>query len=182
MIGSEPPVQARVRQRAALDRALVLAFFGLQLAALSLGRPSASDYLLRVLLCLVLPFLGFNWMVGFVSFLNHTHPQIPWFARRRAWSFYAGQVGCTAHVRPPPWLFLFLTDLGRHGAHHIAPQVPIAALPKAEARLEALTGEAVRERWSLRRHREIMRCCKLYDYDGRFWMDFKGRATTPSLL
>jgi hypothetical protein len=50
----------------------------------------------------------------------------------------------------------------------------------AEDRIVADAGEEiVFEPWTFARHREIVRCCKLYDYDAHRWLDFTGRPTTP---
>jgi omega-6 fatty acid desaturase (delta-12 desaturase) len=77
-------------------------------------------------------------------------------------------------------MIFFLTDLGLHGAHHIDPRIPIWKLEPAEARIVAEASEdIVIEPWTWTRHREIMRCCKLYDYEANRWLDFNGRATTP---
>jgi omega-6 fatty acid desaturase (delta-12 desaturase) len=162
------------------DALIVAGFFVGQLALLALDRPGIGIFAVRVMFAIVLPFLVFNWLVGFASFLNHTHPQVPWFARREQWSFYRGQVHCTAHVGVPSWMIFFLTDLGLHGAHHIDPRIPIWKLAPAEAHILEEAGEdIVIEQWTWARHREIMRCCKLYDYEANRWLDFSGRPTTP---
>jgi omega-6 fatty acid desaturase (delta-12 desaturase) len=162
------------------DALIVAAFFLLQLMLLALDRPDAGAFMLRILPAIVLPFLVFNWLVGFASFLNHTHPRVPWFSRREQWSFYRGQVHCTVHVGVPPWMVFFLTDLGLHGAHHIDPRIPIWRLEPAEGRIRGVVHEdIVIEPWTWARHRAIMRCCKLYDYDAHRWLDFAGRPTTP---
>ncbi len=38
------------------------------------------------------------------------------------------------------------------------------------------------ERWSVRRHVEILRTCQLYDYDGMRWLSFDGVPTTEHSL
>ncbi len=75
---------------------------------------------------------------------------------------------------------LFLTDVGLHGAHHIDPRIPIWKLEPAEAQIVAdAHDDMVIEPWTWAHHREIMRCCKLYDYEANRWLDFDGRPTTP---
>jgi len=173
----------RIRPIYVWDSILVVAFFLAQVSILSIGAQSAGEWAARLVLCIALPFLAFNWMVGFVSFLNHTHPQVPWFSRRHDWSFYAGQVRCTVHMGVPRWMIFFLTDIGLHGAHHIEPRIPIWGLDKAEPRIVARArDDLVLERWTWEKHRTIMRCCKLYDYERNCWLDFSGRPTGPPLL
>lgn len=183
MISPRRAVVHKVRRIYILDCLCVLAFFLVQLAVLSAGTADPGALALRIALAIVLPFFIFNWMVGFVSFLNHTHPTIPWFAKREEWSFYIGQVCCTVHMNVPRWMVFFLTDLGLHGAHHIEPRIPIWGLDRAEDRILAGAGEEiVLERWTLAKHRDIMRRCRLYDYDEHRWLDYDGRPTSPRLL
>ena len=166
-----------------LDSIAVLIFLGLQLAALAAGANGFKEFLLSVILAIVVPFVVFNWSIGFVSFLNHTHPEVPWFARREEWSFHAGQVNCTVHMGVPRWMVFFQTDIGLHGAHHIDPRIPISGLNQAEPQIVAEAHEdIVLEKWTWRRHREIMKCCKLYDYDRHQWLDFDGRPTAPRII
>jgi acyl-lipid omega-6 desaturase (Delta-12 desaturase) len=175
-------VAMKARRDYVFDSFIVLLFFGLQLAVLAVGATSAADFAGRFALAVGFPFVVFCWLVGFASFLNHTHPQVPWFARRAEWSFYIGQVHCTVHMEVPKWMVFFLTDVGLHGAHHVDPRVPIWGLDKAEPRIRATAKEEIiAEKWTYRRHREIMRCCKLYDYDAHRWLDFRGRPTAPPI-
>ena len=173
----------RIKTVYILDSIAVLVFFCAQTAILSSGVETPAQFITRFLLAIALPFIVFNWMVGFVSYLNHTHPDVPWFSRRDEWSFYAGQVNCTVHMGVPPWLVFFVTDLGLHGAHHIDPRIPIWSLDRAEARIVAAARhDIIVERWTFRRHREIMKRCKLYDYDRHRWLDFAGRPTSASVF
>lgn len=180
MISVRPSLVRKVKPVYVRDALIAAAFFLLQLVLLGLDRPDLGTLAARAALAIVLPFLVFNWLVGFASFLNHTHPQVPWFAKRERWSFYQGQVHCTVHVGVPKWMIFFLTDVGLHGAHHIDPRIPIWKLEPAEARIREEAGEdIVSEPWTWARHREIMRRCKLYDYEASRWLDFAGRPTTP---
>jgi omega-6 fatty acid desaturase (delta-12 desaturase) len=176
------PQRAHVGRSRAIyfwDFALVAGFFAVQLGLLTLGAADYADFALRFALAIMVPFLTFNWMVGFTSFLNHTHPGVPWFAKRGEWSFYAGQVHCTVHMGVSTWMIFFVTDFGLHGAHHIEPRIPIWGLDKAEPQIVAdAHDELVLEEWSYRRHRDIMQRCKLYDYHGHRWLDFGGNPTT----
>jgi omega-6 fatty acid desaturase (delta-12 desaturase) len=162
------------------DALIAVAFFLAQLVLLSVGAPGLAEFLLRVFLAIVVPFVIFTWLVGFASYLNHTHPQVPWFAGRDDWSFYTGQVNCTVHMAMPPWMVFFLTDVGLHGAHHIEPRIPIWGLEAAETRIVAdAAADLVIERWTWQRHRAIVRVCKLYDYEAHRWLDFSGNPTGP---
>jgi acyl-lipid omega-6 desaturase (Delta-12 desaturase) len=183
MVSPRRATVQKMRRVYLIDCFWVLAFFLGQLAVLAIGAADPGTFAVRVLMAIVLPFLLYNWMVGFVSFLNHTHPAVPWFARREEWSFYIGQVHCTVHMGVPRWMIFFVTDLGLHGAHHIEPRIPIWRLEPAEDRIVADAGaEIVAERWTLAKHRDILRRCRLYDYDEHRWLDYDGRPTSPRLL
>jgi omega-6 fatty acid desaturase (delta-12 desaturase) len=183
MISPRRATVQKMRRVYIVDCFWVLGFLLAQLAVLAIGAAGPGAFAMRVLLAIALPFLIYCWMVGFVSFLNHTHPAVPWFARREEWSFYVGQVNCTVHMVVPRWMIFFFTDLGQHGVHHIEPRIPFRKLRRAGARIVADAGaEMVLERWTLAKHRDILRRCRLYDYDGHRWLDYDGRPTSPQLL
>src|SRR5262245_55795513 len=83
----------------------------------------------------------------------------------------------------PGWMVFFLTDVGLHGVHHIDPRIHIWGLDLAQSRIISDTqADIVFDHWSYARHREILRCCKLYDYESHTWVDFDGRPTTPKIF
>ena len=143
MISPRRATVQKMRRVYIIDCFWVLVFLLGQLAVLAIGAAGPGAFAVRVLMAIVLPFLLYNWMVGFVSFLNHTHPAVPWFARREEWSFYIGQVHCTVHMGVPRWMIFFVTDLGLHGAHHIEPRIPIWRLTPAEDRIVADAGAEI---------------------------------------
>jgi omega-6 fatty acid desaturase (delta-12 desaturase) len=181
---TQPVARLAVRPRVAYrDRAIAWAFLLGQLAAIAPAAQSLAHFAVLALLAVVAPFAIFCWMVGYVSFFNHTHPRVPWFAEPRDWSFFGGQIGCTVHMSVPLWLVFFLTDLGLHGSHHFEPRVPIWQLAGADGSVKrAFARELVVERWSFARQAEILRACKLYDYERHRWLDFDGRPTARIAL
>jgi omega-6 fatty acid desaturase (delta-12 desaturase) len=66
-----------------------------------------------------------------------------------------------------------------HSIHHLRPGVPLYNLAEAQERLEELDKRVVVYRWSGRRHLDICRRCKLFDFDAKRWMDFEGNYTSP---
>lgn len=177
----------RPRTLYTLDRLLVLAFFVAQcvvVAALG-GGPggAASAYAVDVLIALVLPWLVFNWMIGFVIYFNHTHPAVPWFDKHHEWSRAASAIRGTVRLTFPRWTRLFASNIMEHVAHHVDPRVPLARLHEAQRRVEeVLPGQVVVQAWSVRELRDILRRCKLYDYDAHCWTDFHGSPTTDCLV
>jgi omega-6 fatty acid desaturase (delta-12 desaturase) len=179
------PGTARLASSKAMtyDRLSVAAFFCAQLGAIAASADSIGALITVLAAAIVVPFLVFCWMVGYVSFFNHTHPRVPWFSRAREWSFFGGQLNCTVHMSVPPWLVFFLTDLGLHGTHHFDPRIPIWRLSGAEDVVgRVFARDIVFERWTFGSQAAILRACKLYDYDAHRWLDFAGRPTTPAIL
>lgn len=127
----------------------------------------------------LLPFLIWNWSMGFAIYQHHNHPRIPWYDRREEWDFFAGQVECTTHVQLPWFLEWAMAHVMQHTAHHVDPKIPLYRLPQSQHCLEQVyAGEIIVESWSIRRMMRNMARCKLYDYENHRWMNFAGRPTT----
>jgi len=63
----------------------------------------------------------------------------------------------------------------------VDPRIPIWKLARAETAILAGAGSrVVTETWTVEKCREIMRRCKLYDYESHHWLDFEGRPTGPA--
>jgi acyl-lipid omega-6 desaturase (Delta-12 desaturase) len=168
-----------------LDRTLVF-LFPLAQAAITLmllsARGVARDaWVPAVLLVTTLPFLTFNWLIGFATFQHHTHPRILWYSDPARWSFFRSQVQGTVHVIFPRWIELTLHNIMEHTAHHVDTRVPLYNLTDAQAAVEQAYGESnvIVERFSFRGMSNTFRCCQLYDYDRHQWLSFDGIPTTP---
>jgi omega-6 fatty acid desaturase (delta-12 desaturase) len=186
--GRLPKVRRVITQ---IDRATVLAFFILQIALLvfcgrseTLGLHSpvlAGGAML--LIGFVLPFLFWNWSMGFVIYQHHTHPEVPWFGSREHWSFFAAQVGCVVHVELPRPIELFLHNILDHTAHHVDPKIPLYNLPGAQRRLEEAYPQQIKVvPWTLAGYFHTLRTCRLYDYDKHQWLDYDGTPTSEPIV
>lgn len=162
-----------------LDRLAVVATAALQVVGVLLWRRwlEYPGSVTSVLACAVLPFVQVAWWTGFVGFLHHNHPQTRWYADRREWSFFRGQVEATVHVETPWLLGWLLGNALEHTAHHAAPGVPLTALPECQRRLERAFPESV-PALGLFECLRVFAVCKLYDYERHCWADFDGRPTT----
>lgn len=126
----------------------------------------------------VLPFAVWNYVMGATIYLNHTHPEIPWFGDERMWSAHRGNVLSTVHVKLPRFILPLYSDALAHTAHHADMSLPVYELPSAQARLKSAYGRDVREyTLSLAEYRNIYTACKLFDFDRMCWTDFDGRPT-----
>ena len=164
------------------DRLLVWSFMLAQLAAIVVVSPSGSAFALGLACGIVLPWFVFCWLIGFVIYFNHTHPDVPWFADSSEWSSFEAMVAGTTRLSFPRWAGWFASNIMNHVAHHVDPRIPLVRLADAQVRIEALLpGEVCVESWSVARLQMILRSCKLYDYDAQCWLDYEGRPTTRAL-
>ena len=132
---------------------------------------------------LLLPYLLWNWLMGFLTFLHHTNPKVPWYGNVKEWSYFAGQVRSVVHIEFFRPVELLLHNIMDHTAHHVDPRIPLYNLPASQRSLETTyEPEIVIETWTLANFRRTIRTCKLYDYDHHRWLDFAGQPTTDCIL
>ena len=131
----------------------------------------------------VLPFLAFNCIMGFVIYVQHTHPEVAWFDKREEWQKRLGFITTTVNVVVPKRMGQILHDILEHGAHHVNTGVPLYRLRAAQTALKNAVPQLARVyvlTW--KRYWATVRTCKLYDYANHRWMDFKGRVTAAPLF
>ena len=184
-----PPKEHRPPQRRQFewDRLLVLAFFGLQVLGMYLLACRMSGLFwppLPYALSQVL-FSWFLWVqfMGFVSFIQHTHPRLAWYDNAKEWSFYHVQLKSSTHVVFPYPIERMMNNIMDHAAHHIDPAIPLYHLPQSQRLLEESCEEhAAVTPWPPRQYLELCRVCKLYDFERHCWTDFEGIATSETGL
>jgi omega-6 fatty acid desaturase (delta-12 desaturase) len=156
------------RDTNAVADSLLSAAYGLGLCA------AAAAIGPRALLAgVVLPFAGWNWMMGWAIFEHHTHPRIPWFADEREWRAAGAQTLCTIHIVLPEPLDFILHRIMQHTAHHLDVTVPLYRLKEAQVTVETAAG-TLTYRWSPLTFLRHLRMCKLYDFEGHRWLGFDG--------
>ncbi len=121
--------------------------------------------------------------MGFVIYVQHTHPRVAWYERRDEWSANAGYATTTVHVklmRPLDGLIHYILE---HGAHHVNMGIPLYRLKEAQARLTATLDERLNsEVFTWRYYWNTVRRCKLYDFAQHVWTDFDGHITSEPLV
>ncbi len=155
-----------------------VSFFGL---LVFMGKEFVSMEPTEVLMLgFVIPFLIWNFIVGFTVYQQHTHETIPWFrsgAEKQASGF--GEEDVTMHVQYPAWYNYASHNIMEHTAHHVDPRIPLYNLTKAQKVIATLLGDdLVTTKFSFTRLLETMAMCKLYDYDRHHWLDFSGNITS----
>jgi omega-6 fatty acid desaturase (delta-12 desaturase) len=177
------PSQKHVNHRRMMytfDNLFVLAFGALWIGGLiAWGLHSGRSVWALLAFGFVIPFFVWNCLMGFVIYVQHTHPRVAWYERRDEWSANAGYATTTVHIklkRPLDGLIHYILE---HGAHHVNMGIPLYRLKEAQARLSATLDERLKsEALSWRYYWNTVRSCKLYDFAHHVWTDFEGRITS----
>ena len=131
-----------------------------------------------VLLGFVLPFALWMTTFGFTVFIHHTHPDVPWIENEQKTQRLTASTTSTRWLFPS-W-FTFLThNVFDHSVHHWNPRVPCYNATRASERLQELCGgQLITVHFSFKYLNEVLRRCKLYDYENHRWLDFDGVPTS----
>ena len=131
----------------------------------------------------ILPWMLWVQFMGFISYVQHTHPRLAWYDDPKEWSFYHVQLKSSTHVVFPFPVEKLFNNIMDHAAHHIDPAIPLYHLPQSQRLLEQCCEEhAAVIRWSPWQYLELCRVCKLYDFERHCWTDFEGNATSEPAL
>nr|WP_232457532.1 fatty acid desaturase [Burkholderia ubonensis] len=172
-IGASRPVFSR-------DCLLVTGFAAVWIAAVVwVALATRQPVALLLATGVLVPFLFWCSMIGFVVYVHHTDPRIAWHANRAEWSNAAPFVSTTLHLTFPFGIGGLLHHIMEHTAHHVDMSVPLYRLKPAQAKLEdMLPGRIVVQRFSWRWYFDTARRCKLYDTDRKLWTDYAGNLTS----
>jgi len=130
----------------------------------------------------VLPFLIWNFMMGFTVYQHHTHETIPWNKSRKDREKLGGQEDFTMHVIYPQWYNLVSHNIMAHTAHHVDPSIPMYHLDKAQDKLSKYLGDDIKIiDFSFLGFITTLNKCKLYDYEKNNWLDFDGKLTASTM-
>jgi acyl-lipid omega-6 desaturase (Delta-12 desaturase) len=141
---------------------------------ISLGRwlDPGKSIPLTVSLGWLLPFIVWNWLMGVIIYVHHTHPAIPWFNDRKKWSAAQVKTRGTVHVRLPQPLHILSNNIMEHNAHHLDPGIPFYHLATAQTQVRKLVEGIVFLKLGPRQYLDIVRQCKLFDFDRGCWIRF----------
>jgi omega-6 fatty acid desaturase (delta-12 desaturase) len=166
------------RRQYKLDSVFVSAGALLWLGAVALSaRATGQSFALLAALALVVPFLLWNAVIGFVVYLHHTSPTIAWFQNRQEWQRQRAYLTSTARVRFPLGIDRLMHSIMEHNAHHLNPRIPMSRLRDAQRVLRERFPDLCDYRLNWRTYLDNVRRCKLYDFAGHAWLDFSGRIT-----
>jgi len=159
------------------DSTLVTVF-----AALWIGGLLAATHgsVLAVVLGFVVPFLVWNWTIGFVVYLHHTHPDTVWYEDKSSWLKAQGIVHGTVRYHVRPLWNVLLHNIMEHGAHHLDARIPLYRLKAAQEALSRLVPDIPVIELSFRTYWRTVRECKLFDFKRRVWVTFPVNASQGS--
>lgn len=161
------------------DGLLALAAAAVWIAGLAAAaQATAQSAALLIGLGFGLPFVFWNFMIGFVVYVHHTHTAVQWHEDKAEWSSSDPFVSTTVHLSFPWRLGGLMHHIMEHTAHHLDMSIPLYRLAPAQALLErSLPGRIIVQRFSWRWYFDTARRCKLYDLSRKQWLDFEGRPS-----
>jgi omega-6 fatty acid desaturase (delta-12 desaturase) len=157
-----------------LVTAFAIAWIGLVAYA---ARATHQSFAQLVTLAVIVPFLLWNGVIGFVVFLHHTSPSIAWFQNRQEWQRNRAYLTSTACVRFPFGLDRLMHNIMEHNAHHLNPGIPMFTLRAAQQVLRDKFPGLCDYHINRRSYMDVVRRCKLYDFASHQWLDFDGQVT-----
>ena len=159
------------------DSTLVTAFALLWIAALVLlSTGTATAIATAVVLGFVVPFLAWTWIVGFVVYVHHTHPDVVWYADKSSWMKAQGILQGTVRYTVKPYWNWLLHNIMEHGAHHLDARIPLYRLKAAQAALAEMVPDIPVVELSFATYWRTMRQCKLFDFQQQRWVGFPSTA------
>ena len=164
------PAPARWRAAMHRDQALIIAFGALGLA-LSVGFAGMAGLWIWVKV-VVVPFLLFCQVIGWVVYVHHISPEIRWWPRAD-WNRFHGQVEGTTVLWGPPGWDLFFHWIMVHLPHHVDMRIPCYRLTEAARAVAAVFPDDVEQRpIQLRDYLRSTKICKLYNYERGGWIGY----------
>jgi omega-6 fatty acid desaturase (delta-12 desaturase) len=173
MVGKPPRRWAGAVRR---DRVIVVAFVlgaATLLAWHGWSEASTAGAIWTVVKVLVVPFLGFSFVIGSLVHVHHIQPDITWW-KRREWTKFKGQMEGTTILSAPWGLDFFFHWIMVHTPHHVDMRIPMYNLELAADAIRDAYPETVHE--APLRFGDYMRntrACKLYDFDEHMWLTYR---------
>ncbi|MCB1137285.1 MAG: fatty acid desaturase [Leptospiraceae bacterium] len=121
----------------------------------------------------LVPFIGWNYTMGFTVYVHHINDQIPW-KDRKDWSPAYGQLFGTVNYHIPAFFNFFFHNIFIHMPHHVQVRIPFYNLNNALEGIKSVYGEYVIERKTVFRDyfRSTLKC-KLFDAEKGRWLTYR---------
>jgi len=164
---------------------LLVSAFGLVWIGVMTAAALAFDQSVALVLLMgvVVPFLFWCAMIGFVVYVHHTHVDVSWHEERTGWSKAAPFVSTTVHLTFPFNIGALMHHIMEHTAHHLDMSIPLYKLKQAQSKLEELLPERIIvQPFSWKWYFQTARDCKLYDFKTDSWTTYDGKVTSPRAM
>lgn len=160
------------------DCVLVTAFATLWVGVLGYAALMTAQSLgMLLMLGLVVPFLLWNGLIGFVIYIHHTHPAVKWYDDKSEWARAKAFLTCTVHIEMPKGVNWILHNIFDHTAHHVDTSVSLFELGLAQATLRSVLPERiVIQKFTWRWYFETATHCQLFDYATHAWSPMPKRG------
>lgn len=120
-----------------------------------------------------MPFLVWNYFIGFTVYVHHIEKDIPW-KNREDWTPFYGQMVGTINYHVNPIYNFFVHNIYIHSPHHVHMKIPFYNLNLALQKIKEHFPEYVKERTSLfSDYWKNTKNCKLMNYQTGEWMNYK---------
>lgn len=161
-----------VNQNEYIFDCLFVAAFGISWIALLVLAANITGQSAWLLLTtgFILPFLIWNALIGYITFVHHTHPDVMWYEDGNKWAAAQPYITVTIHTRLPLGLGKLLHNIFEHPAHHLDMRIPLYHLADAQKKLADLTpGAFIEQTLTWARYWDCVKRCKFYDYKNGRW-------------
>lgn len=167
----------RFRASALGYTALITAFAAALIGVLVLVPSARGESVVTALLCgFVLPYTIWFMVFSMTAFLQHTNPQLRWY--RDVASMASPPESTAVHVRIPHFVNHVTHYVLEHSVHHISAMIPHYNLKKAQAALAGMAEQhIITMPFNYGNMRDVLRRCRLYDFEAHAWMNFDGQVT-----
>lgn len=153
----------------ALGSIAAVAYFGGQTDA----GFSASQAAWMVTKILLVPFIIWNYAIGFTVYIHHIGEDIAW-KESKEWTPFHGQMVGTVNFHINPIMNLVMHNIYIHLPHHVHMKIPFYHLPKALEEIKKHYGEFVVENWNIfAYYMKASKKCKLFDPEKGEWLTYK---------
>lgn len=120
----------------------------------------------------LIPFILWNYIMGFTIYVHHINSEIPW-KKGKDWSPFYGQMMGTFNYHVPKWFNFFIHNIYIHVPHHVHMRIPFYHLPQALDQIKSVYGDYVTERTTIfKDYWNSTKNCKLYDSEESKWVAY----------
>ena len=143
-------------------------------------RRRATALLATVICGFVLPYTIWFTTFAMTAFLQHTNPQLRWY--RNVASMASPPESTAVHVGIPALDEPHTHYVLEHPVHHVSAMIPHYHLKQAQTALAGMVEpHIITMPFTVGNMRDVLRRCRLYDYDAHAWLDFNGQVTAIPL-